>query len=170
VASNLLDHPEVRGGVVNQRPPHRKIEEKARGGAKDQLIAELKQTLAGLEHAWPGYCGFALHARRFQEESGELAAKSKCMFAINARVGVFPTEFCPNARVTGIPEQLRRKNRSRVSAKESLARLIRIHPLADLRQEIRSQTCFVFCRSEQSGFFRVARDVELRSLDKRSVI
>jgi sigma-B regulation protein RsbU (phosphoserine phosphatase) len=66
VASNLLDHPEVRGVVINGR--HVADREK-REVRKDQLIAELKQTLMGL-NALSGILRICASCKKIQEENG----------------------------------------------------------------------------------------------------
>ena len=66
VASNLLDHPEVRGLVVNGRH----IDERAKQEAeKDELIAELKETLAGL-NTLEGILCVCASCKKIQTEGG----------------------------------------------------------------------------------------------------
>ena len=65
VASNLLDHPEVRGLVVNGRH----IDERAKREAeKDQLIEELKETLAGL-NTLEGVLSICASCKKIQTET-----------------------------------------------------------------------------------------------------
>jgi PAS domain S-box-containing protein len=67
VASNLLDHPEVRGVVVNGR--HIDGERDRREAEKDQLIEELKETLAGL-NTLEGILCICASCKKIQTESG----------------------------------------------------------------------------------------------------
>jgi len=67
VASNLLDHPEVRGVVVNGR--HIGDRQKREAG-KDQLIAELKETLSGL-NTLSGILRICASCKKIQEENGD---------------------------------------------------------------------------------------------------
>src|SRR5262245_42505466 len=65
VASNLLDHPEIRGLVVNGRL----IDERMRREAsKDQLITELKEALAGL-NTLTGILSICASCKKIQMES-----------------------------------------------------------------------------------------------------
>ena len=66
VASNLLDHPEVRGVVINGRHI---VDREKREARKDQLITELKQTLLGL-NTLSGILRICASCKKIQEESG----------------------------------------------------------------------------------------------------
>ena len=67
VASNLLDHPEVRGLVVNGRHIEERVQ---RDVEKDQLIEELKETLAGL-NTLAGILSICASCKKIQTESGD---------------------------------------------------------------------------------------------------
>jgi PAS domain S-box-containing protein len=67
VASNLVDHPEVRGLVVNGRH----IDERAQQEAeKEQLVEELKGTLAGL-NTLAGILSICASCKKIQTEGGD---------------------------------------------------------------------------------------------------
>lgn len=66
VASNLLDHPEVRGLLVNGRHIEERAPEEAE---KDQLIEQLKETLAGL-NTLTGILSICASCKKIQAESG----------------------------------------------------------------------------------------------------
>ena len=66
VASNLLNHPEIRGLVVNGRLIGER-DQQAR--EKDQLIAELKETLAGL-NTLAGILSICASCKKILTESG----------------------------------------------------------------------------------------------------
>jgi len=66
VASNLLDHPEIRGLVVNSRLIDERTEEEA---GKDQLIKELKETLAGI-NMLAGWLRICASCKKIQTETG----------------------------------------------------------------------------------------------------
>jgi PAS domain S-box-containing protein len=66
VASNLLDHPEVKGVVINGRHI---VDREKREARKDQLIAELKETLTGL-NTLSGILRICASCKKIQEESG----------------------------------------------------------------------------------------------------
>lgn len=67
VAYNLLDHPGVRGVVLNGRDISKRKQDEA---GKDQLIAELKQTLAGL-HTLSGVLPICASCKKIQSEGGD---------------------------------------------------------------------------------------------------
>jgi PAS domain S-box-containing protein len=66
VAYNLLDHPEVRGVVLNGRDISERRNEET---GKDHLIAELQHTLAGL-HTLTGVLLICASCKKIQNESG----------------------------------------------------------------------------------------------------
>ena len=66
VAYNLLDHPGVRGVVINGRDISQRKSEEA---SKDQLISELKQTLAGL-NTLRGFLPICASCKKIQNEGG----------------------------------------------------------------------------------------------------
>jgi PAS domain S-box-containing protein len=66
VAYNLLDHPGVRGVVINGRDISQRKSEEA---SKDQLISELKQTLAGL-NTLTGVLPICASCKKIQSERG----------------------------------------------------------------------------------------------------
>lgn len=66
VASNLLDHPEVRGLVINGRHIDKRSEQDT---SKDQLIKELKETLMGL-NTLTGVLSVCASCKKIQMESG----------------------------------------------------------------------------------------------------
>jgi PAS domain S-box-containing protein len=66
VASNLLDDPKVRGLVVNGRHIKERAEQEAK---KDELIRELKDTLAGL-NTLAGILSICASCKKIQTESG----------------------------------------------------------------------------------------------------
>ena len=71
-ASNLVDHPEVRGLVVNGRHIDQRDQgdQRARREAeKDQLIAELTDTLAGL-NTLAGILSICASCKKIQTEAG----------------------------------------------------------------------------------------------------
>lgn len=72
MASNLLEHPEVRGLVVNGRhiDEREQGDQRARREAeKDQLIAELTDTLAGL-NTLAGILSICASCKKIQTEAG----------------------------------------------------------------------------------------------------
>src|SRR5215472_2257479 len=66
VAYNLLDHPEVRGVVLSGRDIS---ERRGQEAAKDQLIEELKQTLAGM-NTLSGVLPICSSCKKVQNEGG----------------------------------------------------------------------------------------------------
>jgi len=66
VACNLLKHPEIRGLLVNGRHID---EREQREAGKDQLIRELKETLAGL-NTLSGILSVCASCKKIQTESG----------------------------------------------------------------------------------------------------
>jgi PAS domain S-box-containing protein len=66
VAYNLLDHPVIRGVVINGRDISQRKNEEA---GKDQLISELKQTLAGL-NTLTGVLPICASCKKIQNEGG----------------------------------------------------------------------------------------------------
>jgi len=66
VASNLLDHPEIRGLVVNGRHIDNRLQQEVE---KDRLIAELKETLAGL-NTLSGILSICASCKKILTESG----------------------------------------------------------------------------------------------------
>lgn len=66
VAYNLLDHPDIRGVVLNGRDISRRKQDEA---GKDQLINELQQTLAGM-NTLSGVLPICSSCKKIQNETG----------------------------------------------------------------------------------------------------
>jgi len=102
VASNLLNNPEIRGLVVNGRL----IDERDRQAReKDQLIAELKETLAGL-NTLAGILSICASCKKIQTESG---AWQQIEVYVRERAQVeFSHGMCPECVQLWFPDEPKR--------------------------------------------------------------
>src|SRR3989475_3897574 len=95
VAYNLLDHPAVRGVVINGRDISQRKQEEA---GKDQMIAELQQTLANVK-TLTGVLPICASCKKIKKPA--TGSKSRPTSAIAPRSSS-PTPCAPNARCSGI--------------------------------------------------------------------
>lgn len=103
VASNLLDHPEVRGLVVNGR----RIDERAqRDASKEQLIEELKKALMGM-NTLAGILSICASCKKIQTESG---AWRQIEIYVRDRAPVeFSHGMCPECVQFWLPEDSKKE-------------------------------------------------------------
>ena len=99
VAHNLLDDPSVRGVVLNGRDIS---ERKSAEAGKDQLIAELQQTLVGL-HTLTGVLPICASCKKIKDESGNW---QQIEVYIRDRTQVeFSHGMCPECARLWFPDQ-----------------------------------------------------------------
>jgi len=102
VALNLLEHPEIRGLVVNGRPIYERAKREA---GKDRLIAELKETLAGMDKLTGILC-ICASCKKIQTESG---AWQQIEVYVRERAPVeFSHGMCPQCVQLWFPEEPKR--------------------------------------------------------------
>ena len=102
VASNLLEHPEIRGLVVNGRPVYGRAK---RESSKDQLIWELKETLAGL-NTLAGILSVCASCKKIQTEGG---AWQQIEVYVRERAPVeFSHGMCPECVRLWLPDEPKR--------------------------------------------------------------
>ena len=103
VASNLLDHPKVRGLVVNGRHIDERVQQEAK---TVELVAELKETLAGL-NTLAGLLSICASCKKIQTESGSWQ-QIEVYVREHARVE-FSHGMCPECVQLWFPDVRKRK-------------------------------------------------------------
>jgi PAS domain S-box-containing protein len=102
VAYNLLEHPEVRGVVLNGRDISKRTRDDAE---KDQLIAELEQALATAK-TLTGVLPICASCKKIREDSGKW---EQIEGYIRDRAQVeFSHSMCPECTVLWFPDEARR--------------------------------------------------------------
>lgn len=99
VAYNLLDHPEVRGLVINGRDISKRKRDDA---GKDQLIAELEQALAKAK-TLTGVLPICASCKKIREESGKWR-QIEAYIRDRAQVE-FSHTMCPECTVLWFPDE-----------------------------------------------------------------